>query len=203
MSISILGSGNIGSTLGRKWAQAGHRITFAARNPDDPKYEALLAGMPGQAAVAPLQNALDTAEVVLLAMPGTTVGDTLEGLGAALDGKIIVDATNKLGQDTMNSFAAIAAIAPSSSLFRAFNTLGWENFEQPTLNETQIDLFFCGDAGAAQEIVANLISDVGLNPVYVGDRNQVAVVDNLTRLWFALAFEQGYGRRTALKLLTA
>jgi predicted dinucleotide-binding enzyme len=50
--------------------------------------------------------------------------------------------------------------------------------------------------------VESLIADVGLRPIYIGDLEQVAVVDNLTRLWFALAFGQGYGRRLAFKMLT-
>ena len=46
-----------------------------------------------------------------------------------------------------------------------------------------------------------LIADIGLRPIYVGDLDQVTLIDTLTRLWFALAFQQGYGRRLAFKLL--
>jgi predicted dinucleotide-binding enzyme len=47
-----------------------------------------------------------------------------------------------------------------------------------------------------------LIADIGLRPIYVGDLDQVAVIDALTSLYFALAFERGYGRRLGFKLLT-
>lgn len=202
MKITILGSGNIGSTLAKKWAQAGHALTLAARNLDNAKYQPLLEKIGGQATVAALPEAVRLTEAILLAIPGSAVATTLAGLGEALDGKIIIDATNNVGQAELNSIAAISAEAPNAKLFRAFNSLGWENFETPQLGGTQIDLFYCGDPGAANETVAGLIADVGLRPIYVGHLDQVAVIDSLTRLWFALVFGQGYGRRLAFKLLS-
>lgn len=202
MQITIFGSGNIGLTLGKQWAKAGHPITFGVRNVDDPKYQQLLNSVSG-AAIAAIPDAVESADVILLAIPGTAVEQTLAGLGEALGGKIIIDATNKVGQAEMNSIAAISALAPKTNLFRAFNSLGWENFDNPQLGGTQVDLFYCGDSGGdAQKTIHQLIADVGLRPIYVGSLDQLPVVDNLTRLWFALAFEQGYGRRLAFKLIT-
>src|SRR5512145_364787 len=37
MKIGIIGSGNIGSTLGTFWAKAGHQILFSSRNPENLK----------------------------------------------------------------------------------------------------------------------------------------------------------------------
>jgi len=64
----------------------------------------------------------------------------------------------------------------------------------------QVDLFYCGDA-AAREVADRLIADVGLRPVYVDGLDAAATVDGVARLWFALAFGQGHGRRIAFKLL--
>ena len=58
MKIAILGSGNIGSTLGKKWAKTGHTVTFAARNIDDPKYQHLLTKIDGNAVIAPTVEAI-------------------------------------------------------------------------------------------------------------------------------------------------
>lgn len=202
MKICILGSGNIGATLAKKWANAGHAVTFGARNVDDPKYQTLLKMSEGNIAIAPIAAAVSAAEVIVFAIPGGAVAAGVAGLGEALAGKIIIDATNKIGQAEMNSLAALSAAAPTAKLFRAFNSLGWENFETPRLGETQVDLFYCGATGEARETVAQLIADIGLRPIYVGHLNQAEVVDNLTKLWFALAFEQGYGRRLAFKVMT-
>ncbi len=202
MKVTIFGSGNIGSTLGKKWAKAGHDITFATRNENDPKYQSLLKTMSGRAKIAAIPDAVGAAEVILFAIPGVAVPETIQGLGQAIDGKIIIDATNKVQQAEINSLDDIAAQAPHAKLFRAFNSLGWENFDSPRLGGTQVDLFYCGHTGEAQETVHRLIADIGLRPIYVGNLDQVAVIDALTRLWFALAFEQGQGRRLAFKLLT-
>ena len=107
-----------------------------------------------------------------------------------------------MGQPDLHNFATITAVAPNAKLYRAFSTLGWENFETPEIDGQQIDLFYCGDDGGSQAIVEALIMDVGLRPVYVGGREQVGVVDGLTRLWFTLAFQQGYGRRLAFTMLS-
>jgi predicted dinucleotide-binding enzyme len=202
MKITVFGSGNIGSTLGKKWANAGHAVTFAVRNVNDPKYQSLLKTITGSVRIATIPDAVSSAEVILFAIPGAAVAKTIDGLGEAFDEKIIIDATNKVRQAEMNSLADISARAPNAKFFRAFNSLGWENFETPHLGGTQIDLFYCGDTGQAQETMHQLISDIGLRPIYVGNLDQVAVIDTLTRLWFALAVGQGYGRRLAFKLLS-
>jgi hypothetical protein len=83
---------------------------------------------------------------------------------------------------------------------RAFNSLGWENFANPRLGGVQIDLFYCGEQ-SSRLLVEQLIGEVGLRPVYIGNLDTVAIVDGLTRLWFALSMGQGHGRRIAFKML--
>jgi 8-hydroxy-5-deazaflavin:NADPH oxidoreductase len=202
MKIAIVGSGNIGATLGRKWAKANHAVTFAVRDVDDPKYRQLLETLDGAGSVASIAEAAGSADVIVFAIPGAAVGSTVAGLGEVLDGKIIIDPSNNPRQAEMNSLAAISAEAPTAKLFRAFNSLSWENLETPRLGNTQIDLFYCGDPGEANDVVAGLIADVGLRPMYAGNLDQAAAIDTLTRLWMTLANRQGYGRRSAFKLVT-
>ena len=202
MNIAILGAGNIGRTLGKKWAAAGHAVTFGVRNPADPKYQAVVDHTGGESSLATLAEAAAAGEVIVLAIPGGAVDDFTAAHGETLSGKIILDATNRVGAAELNNFAVVTAAAPDAKLYRAFSTLGWENFETPEFSGQQVDLFYCGDDGDSQAIVEALIAEVGLQPVYVGGREQIGVVDGLTRLWFALAFQQDYGRRLAFKMLT-
>lgn len=196
MNISVIGAGNIASTLGKKWAEAGHRLTFGVRDPADAKYVPLRAT--GQ--ISSIADALGTAEVVLLALPGSAVADFAKEHGTSLAGKIVLDATNNPRSAVMNNLEALQTHAPEAFLVRAFSTLGWENFADPQIGGVQIDLFYCGD-GSAQAVVEQLIREVGLRPVCLGDPSAAGVVDGLTRLWFTLAFAQGHGRRIALKLM--
>lgn len=203
MRIGIIGAGNIGSTLGRRWAAAGHTIIYGARDPQAEKVAALLEATGGGATATTPEGAATAAEAVLLAVPGRAVEALIPALGPHLAGKIVIDATNKVGQSPMDSLALLREHAPDARLFRAFNTLGWENFADPELDGLTIDLFYCGDSGPAQETVHGLIADIGLRPVYIGETEKSVVLDGLTRLWFTLVMEQrrGSGRRIAFKKL--
>jgi 8-hydroxy-5-deazaflavin:NADPH oxidoreductase len=200
MRIAVIGAGNIGETLGHKWAVQGHQLTYGVRNLTEDRYQQLLAAGDNVSLASPAE-AVAVADVVLLALPGAAVNDLLEVVGPLLDKKIVIDATNRIGEPVMNNIERIATAAPGAALFRAFNTLGWENFAETELAGEQIDLFYCGDE-ARRDVAEALIVAAGLRPVYIGGRERAELLDSLTQLWFALAYEQGYGRRVALKLLT-
>lgn len=199
MKIAIIGAGNIGQTLGRKWSAADHSVQYGVRAPADAKFDALRAEV-GATAVVDVAAAIDAAEVVVLAVPGAAVADVAAEHGEGLAGKVVLDTTNNLRGATLHNVDILAARAPGAIQVRAFSTLGWENFAEPAIDGVQIDLFYCGDP-AARELAEQLIADSGLRPVYVGGLDAAATVDGVARLWFALAFGQGRGRRLAFKLL--
>jgi lactate dehydrogenase-like 2-hydroxyacid dehydrogenase len=45
VEIGVIGAGNVGGTLGRRWAQAGHKVVFGVREPNDEKMRTLLASV--------------------------------------------------------------------------------------------------------------------------------------------------------------
>jgi predicted dinucleotide-binding enzyme len=175
MRIAVIGRGNIGGTLGGKWADAGHDVVYGVRDPragDEARPEDVVSG----------------AEVVVLAVPGAAAKGVVAGLRNALAGKVVVDATND--------------VAGGGALpVRAFNTLGWENFADPVVAGTRVDLLFGAQDGRAREVAERLIRDVGLEPVWVGGPEVFDIVDGVTRLWFTLVFQRGLGRRLAFKVL--
>src|SRR6266567_3162688 len=72
---------------------------------------------------------------------------------------------------------------------RAFNTYGWENFADPLYQGVPGDLFYSGPAGSSQTVVEQLISEVGLRPVRVGDADR--------RTWLIVSYPSGLLSRTA------
>jgi 8-hydroxy-5-deazaflavin:NADPH oxidoreductase len=188
MRIAVIGTGNIGGTLGSKWRAAGHDVVYGSRNPS--------GSGPGGAPVMAVAEAVNGADVVLLAVPGGAVPDVVSTLGAALDGTVVIDAVNRIGEPETSSRTLIAAAAPGARYVRAFNSLGWENFADPLPGT---DLFFAADPGA-RAAAEELISAVGLRPVYVGDAAAVSAVDALVGLWFALVQRTG-NRKIAFRLL--
>ncbi|HYW23046.1 MAG TPA: NAD(P)-binding domain-containing protein [Terriglobales bacterium] len=202
LRIAVLGAGKIGGTLGRKWVDAGHDVVFGVRDLEGDGAQALRAEPGERTRVATIADAVAIAEVVLLAVPGRVAAETATRLGAALDGKTVIDATNNMGAPTINSVAAIQAAAPDARVFRAFNCYGWENFADPVYDGGPADLFYAGPAGEAGAAVERLIGDVGLRPVRLGDSDQAGLTDDALRLWFGLV-RGGHGRHIAFRLLGA
>ena len=136
---------------------------------------------------------------MLLAVPGGAVPDLLAEHAGALDGRVVIDATNDVGGERLSHADRYAELAPGARFVRAFNSLGFEMFAEPSIGGATAELFWCGpeDAGIEQ-----LIADVGLRPVRVGDIDAVAAVDGVARLWLTLVFRQGYPRRLAFRLVT-
>ena len=184
-SIAVIGSGNIGGTIGEAWGRAGHEVAFASRSPEPPR----TVGIP---------DAIAAADVVLLAVPGQAVPGLLAEHGAALDGRVVIDATNDMGGERLHHAEAYTEHAPGARFVRAFNTLGYELFAEPRIGGETADLFWCGpeDGGIEQ-----LIADVGLRPVRVGGIDAIDVVDGVGRLWLTLVFRQRRPRRLAFRML--
>jgi len=192
MKITVVGTGFIGGVLGRALATGGQDVTFASRHPEDDD----VAGETG-ARVTSVADGLVGADVVLLALPGGAVEDLVNENGAALAGKLVIDATNQMGAPVANARASLPADVRYA---RAFNTLGGENMADPVFPDGQrADMFFSA-SDDDRSTVEEVISGIGLTPVFLG-ADQEALVDSLFRVWVALAFNQGRGRRLALKLL--
>jgi 8-hydroxy-5-deazaflavin:NADPH oxidoreductase len=62
--IGVIGSSNIGATVGEAWRRAGHEVVFASRSPEPPRTVAVADAIAG-------------ADVVLLAIPGAAVPQLL------------------------------------------------------------------------------------------------------------------------------
>ena len=204
MHIAIIGAGNIGRTLGAAWLRAGHDLRFGVREPDADSVRETRARLGDGARFVPIAEALAGAEVVVLALPGAAVDGFLADHGPSLGGTIVVDAANRAfgGPGPANSIGAIRSSAGPSvvGIVRAFNSVGWENMAEPRFGAQTADMLYCADA-AAKTTAETLIADTGLRPVFVGDLDQVHLVDALTGLWAALAYGQRRGRRLAFKIL--
>ena len=201
MKIGILGTGNIGGTLGKVWAQAGHQVVFGTRDVNNAKLTPLLEKAEDNTRADTIANALEFGDVLLFAIPWSVVQGTVQEYGSALKSKIILDATNNFSGPVINNVDTILSEAPNASVYRAFNALGWNVFEQPGFGDLVADLFYCGPEGEKRKVVETLINEVGLRPVYVGDLDQVHLIDNLGALWVRFAFQGGMGREFAFKMI--
>lgn len=203
MKIAIIGAGNIGRALGSHWSKAGHAVVFGVRDPGSAKTAESLkrSGVNSADTVA---KAIAASEIVVWAVPGAAVESLVMAHATALSNRIMIDATNRIGASDMSAVGVLTVFASGARIYRAFNTLGWENFVDPVISGMQVDLFYCGQEDVSvRGLVEDLIRAIGLRPVYLGGLDQVPVLDGLTRLWFSLALGQKRGRHLAFKLLAS
>lgn len=188
LKIGIIGTSRIGGTLGKIWAAAGHDVMFGVR--EKPRMEDL----PGK--IGSIEEAIQHGEAILFAIPGRALLEAVRPLD--LTGKIVLDATNGGDAPGQPVAQAVAALKPQAFVYKVFNTLGYENFQNPTFNGEAGDLLFVGPE-SHQQPVAQLIGDVGLNPLYVGDLDQIGILDAALSLWFGLS--RRLGRHLAFRVL--
>lgn len=208
MNIAVIGSGNVGGTLGRRWAEAGHQVTFGARNPDNPKLQAVLAQTNHQARGASIPEAIANAEIVVLTTPYEAAKEVLQP-ASSLAGKIVLDCTNPIAPGLkgltvgLNTSGAeeLARLIPETPVVKSFNTTGWENMANPHYGDQKATMFLCGDNPEARQKVIQLIEVLGFEASDTGGLHMARYLEPLAMVWIHLARVQGHGADIALKLL--
>ena len=178
MKIAVLGVGHIGSTVGGLWHAAGHEVTFAAR--DDADAKDLAAELGARAHAASVAGAVAAADVALVAVPGPAVTDVLTAAGP-LDGKVVIDAANTMGQDRL-SLGQLAGAFPAARWVRAFNTLQARVLAEENHRQPRWVLFLSGDE-QAKPAVAVLIADAGFEPLDLGGIEDSQYQEPGSALW--------------------
>lgn len=210
MQITIYGSGDVGSTLGRGLARGGHVLTYGVRDPTQSALRALLAESGDGASAVALNQAAASADVVILATPWQAVPSVLQAAGD-LSGKIVIDATNPLqsGPAGLESAIAgdtsaaeqIAAWAPGARVVKAFNTVGFNIMASPAFAEGPATLLIAGDDEDAKRTVSRLASNLGFEPIDLGPLRAARLLEAMACIWIELAMFRGQGREIAFRLL--
>lgn len=203
MKIAIIGTGNVGGALATKWAQAGHSIYLGVKNTGDFKGKELLHN--ANTSVHPTAEAVQLADVVLLATPATAAIQVAQSLGNTT-GKIIIDAMNIVmgrGPEGFHTTThAILAHTPTRDVVKCFNTTGYNNMVDTLYNGVAIDAFVAGDSAAGKQAAITLAKDAGFAECYVvGGNDKFALMEQFAFFWINLAMMQGQGRDIGFKLL--
>jgi len=205
-SIGIIGTGKMGSGLGRVWAAAGHQVFFGSRDTD--KAKALAAEVGAGLQGGTFEQAAEFGDIVLLAVPGFAAEETAQELANVVRGKALIDLTNVMSQTgfglfvgTTTSMAEIIAHHTGAKVVKAFNTIHVLNLANPVIDGLRADVYYCGDDDTAKSLTKQLIIDAGFEPVDCGPLQAARFIEPLAGLWIHLAFGMGGKRETAFKLL--
>lgn len=208
MRIGILGSGLMGAKLGTLFAQAGHDVVFSySRNRSKLDTLARKAGKTARAG-SPREAAQD-ADVVLLAVHWNRVDDVLSKTGD-LSGKVIVSCSLPMNDDdsglvvahTSSGAEELAKKVRGARVVSAFGTVPSEVlfavFEERD-GDARPSLVYCGDDDDAKEAAAQLIRDVGFDPVDAGPLEVARYLEPFTMLIARLAYEGNDGPALAYR----
>ena len=207
MRIGIIGSGNVGGTLGRRWAENGHEVLFGSRDPSSKKMQSLVEQVSGKAKAGTLSDAAAYGEVLVLATPWPATEQTLRDLGDVA-GKIIFDCTNPLKPDLSLDLAGagsgaeqVASWAEDARIVKVFNTTGYGNMADPGYDGQKATMFFAGDDHVAKSKAARLAEEIGFEAVDAGPLSHARLLEPMAVLWIYLAHVQGMGTGIAFQLL--
>jgi len=202
MDIAVIGAGRVGSTLGRRLTEAGHRVHYARRDPSEPVPERLEHGASTGTAV----EVVDRAEVVLLATPWAAVESAIEGID--FGGRPLLDATNPIGPGfalthghTDSGAEQVQRWAPTARVVKVFNSTGQENMAEPGYPGGKTLMLACSDDDASRDVALGLAADIGFEAHGYGKLSGARELEPLAMVWIRLAMMHGMGRGFALGAL--
>jgi len=176
MRIGVIGSGHIGGTIGGLLVKAGHPVLFSSRHPEELKD--LVAGLGANAQAGTVDQAIAFGDALLIAVPYGALPQIGQTYGAALKGKIVLDACNAvaardgtIADEVERDGIGVTSqkYLPGTRLVRAFNTMSYMIFaREANRADPKLAVPIAGDDPEAVQIAAGLIRDAGFDPVVVG-----------------------------------
>lgn len=187
MRIGIIGAGMIGATLGPLWRGAGHEVRFGTRHPGRVQLDGAVATTVAEAAA--------WAEVLLLAVPLGATPDVAAAAGSALEGKVVLDATNPMPHREPAAAREIEAEGTGSGrwvarhlrgarVVKAFNTVYFQQLRTAAgKGPTAPGIPLAGDDASALATASQLVRDAGFEPVVAGALDQATRFEVGTPAW--------------------
>ncbi len=200
MKIGIIGTGRMSSGLGKRWVDAGHEVMFGSRDPV--KAQALATQIGGGAHGGSQADAVNFADVLLLATPFDKTEAVLRDLGS-LAGKVVIEITNNfVDSNPPSTTERIMQWSPGARVVKAFNGVFWQQIHSdPAPTEQRPDVFMAGDDAAAKQIAAQWIEAAGYHAVDAGPAKNARHLENLAFFVIEMAYGQGMGPGVGLKLV--
>jgi 8-hydroxy-5-deazaflavin:NADPH oxidoreductase len=214
MKVAILGSGDVGQTLGAGFSKHGHQVMMGTRDPKKKEVAKWVEQTPG-AIAGTFAEAAHFGELIILAVLGRVVDEVMRLAGPAnLKGKTLIDATNPITEAPPvdgvlefftgpNKSAAekLQALIPDTHVVKAFNSVGAGQMVNPHYEQGVPTMFLCGNDESAKKVVGDMIRQFGWEPFDCGGIIAARALEPLCMLWCIPGFRQNLWTH-AFKLLT-
>jgi predicted dinucleotide-binding enzyme len=176
LRIGVVGSGNVGGTLGTLWVKAGHEVMFSSLDIEHDRKLAASIG-PGARAGTP-KEAAAFGEVLFFAVPYAALPGLGRDLAAELKGKIVLDASNPIprrdgdmANDALAKGTGVASpeFLPGTRIVRGYNEVGYARMRDDAHRAGErLGIPIAGDDAQAMKTAIRLVRDAGHEPVVVG-----------------------------------
>ncbi len=186
-TIAIIGTGELGSALGPRFASLGHEIIYGSRSPEREDVQALVDATGGGAAAVSPFEAASRADIVVLGLPWDVAEEVVRGLGD-LSGKIIIDPINPriVGEGGFADYPTyisnaerIQILAPGAKVVKAFNTISVDTMIDPGLVDHPLTIPLVGNDAEAKAQVAALCEALGFETLDFGPVRYAHVLEGL------------------------
>lgn len=174
--IGIIGSGNIGGTIGGLWVKSGHPVLFSSRHPD--KLKDMVTKLGNLAQAGSVEQAIAFGDVLFIAVPYGAIPQIGKDYSAAMKGKVMLDACNAVSardgaiadEVEQNGIGVTSQkYFPGVRVVRAFNTISYMVFaREANRPDPKLAVPIAGDDPQAVQVAAALVRDAGFDPVAVG-----------------------------------
>ncbi len=208
MRVGVIGSGLMGGKLGTIFARAGHEVTFSYAQSEE-KLKNLAREAQGKARAGTPREAARDADAILLAVHWSRIADVLRQAGD-LSGKVILTCSLPMNSNntelvvghTTSGAEELARMVPNARVVCAFNTVPGEvlfGAYEARGKTGRPSLVYCGDDSSSKEIAAELIRDVGFDPVDAGPLRIARYTEPFALLVGQLAYEGNGGPELAYR----
>lgn len=194
MNISIIGAGNVGRAVATSARRAGHTVTITAANLESAQQ---VANDTGATAVESTVEAVRNADVVLLAVPYAAISDVVADAGKSLDGKTVMDATNRPTPDASGGTGPtsiaeeLQAQLPNANVVKALNTAFASRQADPVVAGMHVDGYVAGDNVQAKQTALDLLGSLGFRPVDAGPLVNARTLEGMAWLNITLNMKGG------------
>jgi predicted dinucleotide-binding enzyme len=199
-TVAVIGTGDMGDSLGPKLSEAGYRIIYGSRNPSRAELQELVDQTGNQAKATTQKEAAQEATIVLLAIPWPAMEQVAQNLGN-LDGKIVIDVSFPTEQGP-DGYPQSSVETSSAEMIQAWNpganVVKWSLPTAHYIDEPQElghrpSNLIAADDRESKETVARIAYAIGQDPFDAGPLRMSRALEAQVLLFMVPLYQ----RRTA------
>ncbi len=203
----------MGSAIAKSLAKGNYRLLLKSSKQEalNNLVEAIKAATPAAdiEGIACPREASWEADVIIPAVPFSAQAEVAERIREVANQKIVISIANPLNENytglltTGDTSAAeeLQKSLPHAKVVKAFNTTFAADFASPVINGQQVDAFIAGNHADALEMVSELVSTAGFNPIVSGDLTASRMLESMQLHLIQLSQKYNYNWLAGYKIL--